>query len=75
MGCSRAPAPAPGHQARRASGGNRLGPLPPKAQGACGGPLKGLSRPDWLQGGAELLQRHTRSRKAFLHPAPFSKTH
>lgn len=37
MDCSRDPAPAPGHQARRASGGNRLGPSsyprPPKTWG------------------------------------------
>lgn len=47
MGCSLLPAPVLGHRARRASGGNRLGPLPPKTQGGGLGPapLEGPSRP------------------------------
>lgn len=55
MDCSPAPVPAPGHQARRASGGNRTGPLaahcPQRHREDAWGlvPREGPPRPDWAQ--------------------------
>lgn len=71
MGCYLAPAPAPGHQARRASGGNRLGPLSPKKQGVCLGP-------GWAQSTELSCWRvNTRGEKGFLQPphTPNSRSH
>lgn len=71
MGCYLAPAPAPGHQARRASGGNRLGPLSPKKQGVCLGP--GWARSTELS----CWRVSTRGERGFLQPphTPDSRSH
>lgn len=80
MGCYPAPAPAPGHQARRVSGGNRLGPVSPRHRECAWGlgPLEGPSRPGWARSTEPSCWRvNTRGGKRFLQPplTPNSRTH